>query len=55
MNLFFFCNYIFERRKPTYLALKKSYSNNDLHTVDPVALGGFLIKKNYRQNYLSLQ
>ena len=22
MNLFFFCNYIFERRKPTYLASK---------------------------------
>ena len=31
--------------------LKKSYSNEDLHMVDLVAEGGFLIEKNYRHHY----
>ena len=42
---FFFLQLYFGTSKTHISRIKKSYSNKDLHTVDPVAVGGFLIKE----------
>ena len=52
---FFFSTFYLWTSKTHKSRLKKSYSNEDLHMVDLVAEGGFLIKKNYRNHYLSSQ
>ena len=53
MNFFFlfFATFYLRTSKTHKSRLKKSYSNEDLHMVDLVAEGGFLIEKNYRHHY----
>ena len=48
---FFFATFYLWTSKTHKSRLKKSYSNEDLHMVDLVAEGGFLIEKNYRHHY----
>lgn len=51
-ELIWFCNFICERQNPTNLA-SKNRTPTKTEDEDLMALGGFLIKKNYRHNYLS--